>query len=102
MAVAPALADAFVIEGSRPLSGTIKVAGNKNGALPILAASLLAEEPVTVANIPRIRDVDTILELLVDLGADVSWLGTNDVRIDASGVSKSAPDEPLCSRIRAP
>jgi len=101
MAVAPALADAFVIEGSRPLSGTIKVAGNKNGALPILAASLLAEEPVTVANIPRIRDVDTMLELLVDLGADVSWLGTNDVRIDASGVSKSAPDERLCSRIRA-
>jgi UDP-N-acetylglucosamine 1-carboxyvinyltransferase len=101
MAVAPALADAFVIEGSHPLSGTIKVAGNKNGALPILAASLLAQEPVTIANIPRIRDVDTMLELLVDLGADVSWLAANEVRIDAGGVSKSAPDERLCSRIRA-
>jgi UDP-N-acetylglucosamine 1-carboxyvinyltransferase len=101
MAVAPALADAFVIEGSRPLSGTIKVAGNKNGALPILAASLLAEEPVSIANIPRIRDVDTMLELLADLGADVSWLAANEVRIDAGGVSKSAPDERLCSRIRA-
>ena len=71
MAVAPAVADAFVIEGSRPLSGTIRAAGNKNGALPILAASLLADEPVTLANVPRIRDVETMLELLADLGADV-------------------------------
>jgi len=77
MAVAPALADAFVIEGSRRLSGTIRVAGNKNGALPILAATLLAEEPVTIGNIPRIRDVDTMLDLLSDLGAEVSWLGTD-------------------------
>jgi UDP-N-acetylglucosamine 1-carboxyvinyltransferase len=100
MAVAPAVADAFLIEGSRRLSGTINVAGNKNGALPILAASLLAQEPVTIGNIPRIRDVDTMVELLVDLGADVSWIA-NEVRIDTSGVAKSSPDERLCSRIRA-
>ena len=101
MAVAPALADAFVIEGSRPLRGSIRVAGNKNGALPILAATLLADGPVALENVPRIRDVDTMLELLADLGADASWTGQNEVRVDARGASKSAPDERLCKRIRA-
>src|ERR1700704_3034048 len=101
MAVAPALADAFVIEGSRRLSGTIRAAGNKNGALPIIAACLLADGPVTLTNVPRIRDVDTMLELLAELGADASWTGANEVNIDARGVSKSAPDERLGSKIRA-
>jgi UDP-N-acetylglucosamine 1-carboxyvinyltransferase len=101
MAVVPALADAFVIEGSRRLSGTIRAAGNKNGALPIIAACLLADGPVTLSNVPRIRDVDTMLELLSDLGADASWIGPNDVSVDARGASKSAPDERLCSKIRA-
>jgi UDP-N-acetylglucosamine 1-carboxyvinyltransferase len=101
MAVTPALADAFVIEGARKLSGTIRVAGNKNGALPILTACLLADGPVVLANVPRIRDVDTMLELLADLGADATWTGANEVRIDATGVSKSAPDQALCSKIRA-
>jgi UDP-N-acetylglucosamine 1-carboxyvinyltransferase len=101
MAVAPALADAFVIEGSRRLSGTIRAAGNKNGALPIIAACLLADGPVTLSNVPRIRDVDTMLDLLADLGADASWTGLNEVSVDARGASKSAPDEGLCSKIRA-
>jgi len=101
MAVAPALADAFVIEGSRKLNGTIGVAGNKNGALPILAACLLADGPVVLSNVPRIRDVDTMLELLVDLGADATWTGTNELRVDATGVAKSTPDQSLCSKIRA-
>jgi len=101
MAVAPALADAFVIEGSQPLSGRIRAAGNKNGALPILAASLLADEPVTLTNVPRIRDVDTMLELLSDLGADAGWTGPNEVRIETTNVAKAAPDPALCSKIRA-
>jgi UDP-N-acetylglucosamine 1-carboxyvinyltransferase len=101
MAVASALADAFVIEGNRPLSGTIRVAGNKNGALPILAACLLTDEPVTLKNVPRIRDVDTMLELIVDLGADASWIGANEIRVHTAAVSKSAPDIRLGSRIRA-
>ncbi|MDX6486717.1 MAG: UDP-N-acetylglucosamine 1-carboxyvinyltransferase [Gaiellaceae bacterium] len=101
MAVAPALADAFVIEGRRPLNGTIRVSGNKNGALPILAACLLTQEPVTLSNMPRIRDVDTMLELLCDLGADASWTGPNEVRVHAAGASKSAPDPRLCKKIRA-
>jgi UDP-N-acetylglucosamine 1-carboxyvinyltransferase len=101
MAVAPAVADAFAIEGSRPLSGTIRVAGNKNGALPILASTLLTGEPVTLTNVPRIRDVDTMLELLADLGADAAWTGQNEVRVHTANVSKSSPDPRLCSRMRA-
>jgi UDP-N-acetylglucosamine 1-carboxyvinyltransferase len=101
MAVAPALADAFVIEGSQPLSGRIRAAGNKNGALPILAACLLASEPVTITNVPRIRDVDTMLELLSDLGADAGWTGPNEVRIETANVAKSAPDVAMCKKIRA-
>src|SRR6202035_1719733 len=101
MAVTPALADAFVIEGSHRLSGAIRAAGNKNGALPIIASCLLADGPVTLTNVPRIRDVDTMLELLADLGADASWTGPNEVNVDARGASKSAPDEGLGSKIRA-
>src|SRR3954468_604865 len=101
MAVAHALADAFLIEGARPLSGRIRAAGNKNGALPILAACLLTDEPVYLSNVPRIRDVDTMLELLADLGADAAWTGPNEVRIHAADVTKHAPDPALCSKIRA-
>src|SRR5262252_3601506 len=101
MAVAPALADAFVIEGSHPLNGTIRAAGNKNGALPILAATLLTQEPVTLSNVPRIRDVDTMLELLADLGADVGWTGPNELRIHTAEVAKHELDPELCSRMRA-
>jgi UDP-N-acetylglucosamine 1-carboxyvinyltransferase len=92
---------AFVIEGGRPLSGTIRAAGNKNAALPILAACVLAGEPVQLTNVPRIRDVQTMMELLVDIGADVEWTGDNDVRVDPSGVHKTELDEELCRRIRA-
>src|SRR6185437_15493568 len=101
MAVAPALADAFVIEGREPLSGTIRAAGNKNGALPILAACLLTEEPVTLTNVPRIRDVETMLELIQGLGADVDWTGTNEVRVHAAELITSAVDDVLAERIRA-
>src|SRR3954447_13807668 len=101
MAVVPALADAFVIEGAHPLSGRIRAAGNKNGALPILAACLLTDESVLLTNMPRIRDVDTMLELLADLGADARWTGPNEVLVETSGVNKHSPDIALCSKIRA-
>src|SRR4051794_17693300 len=100
MAVAPALADAFVIEGMQPLSGRIRAAGNKNGALPILAACLLTGEPVTLTNVPRIRDVETMLGLLSGLGADVDWLGANEVRVHAHDLTHEV-DEKLANRIRA-
>jgi UDP-N-acetylglucosamine 1-carboxyvinyltransferase len=92
--------ESFVIEGGRPLNGTVRAAGNKNGALPILAATLLTDEPVVLANIPRIRDVDTMLALIADMGAEVEWLGENEVRIQAGGVSKTEVDEELSDRIR--
>src|SRR5258706_3814810 len=101
MAVTNTVADAFLIEGAHPLSGTIRAAGNKNGALPILAATLLADEPVTLSNVPRIRDVETMLELLVELGADAGWTGSSELRVDTTAVSKWAPDPELCRRIRA-
>src|SRR6476469_3170805 len=101
MAVTPTLADAFVIEGKQPLSGTIRAAGNKNGALPILAACLLTDEPVTLTNVPRIRDVETMLELVAGTGATAEWTGTNDVRIHADSVSSPEVDAALAARIRA-
>jgi UDP-N-acetylglucosamine 1-carboxyvinyltransferase len=95
------LMQSLVIEGGRRLSGTVKAAGNKNGALPILAATLLTQEPVSLSNVPRIRDVDTMLELLADLGADVGWTGPNEVRIHTAEVAKHELDPELCGRMRA-
>ena len=100
-ALASELMQALVIEGGRRLSGSIKAAGNKNGALPILGATLLTHEPVTLSNVPRIRDVDTMLELLADLGADVGWTGPNDLRIHTAEVAKHELDPELCGRMRA-
>ena len=91
----------FVIEGGRPLSGSVRAAGNKNGALPILAACVLATEPVRLTNVPRIRDVQTMAELLADIGAEVEWGADNDVVVDARNVHKTELDEELCRRIRA-
>ncbi len=93
--------ESFVIEGGRPLSGTVRAAGNKNAALPILAASVLASEVVHLSNVPRIRDVETMVELLADIGADVEWVGPNDVRVDPAGVAKTNLDPGLAREIRA-
>src|ERR687888_209863 len=101
MAVAPPVPDAFVIEGGTALSGRIRAAGNKNAALPILAATLLADEDVTLRNVPRIRDVETMMELLVSLGADADWIGENEVRVSSMGLSSHEVDPELASRIRA-
>ena len=79
-----AAAESFVIEGGRRLGGRIRAAGNKNGALPIMAACLLTDEPVLLTNVPRIRDIETMGELLQQLGADVEWTGPNEVRVHAA------------------
>ncbi len=89
-----------MIEGGKPLSGRVRAAGNKNGALPILAACLLTDEPVLLQNVPRIRDVDTMLGLLSQLGAEVEWTGANEVRVRAHSITHEVDDE-LASRIRA-
>ena len=90
-----------MIEGGTPLSGRVSAAGNKNGALPILAATVIASEPVVLSNVPRIRDVETMLALLADIGADVDWIGPNEVRVDSGNANKFELDPELCSRIRA-
>ena len=82
----------FVIEGGRPLSGTVRASGNKNGALPILAACVLASDEVRLSNVPRIRDVETMVELLADLGADVEGLARTEVRVDPGGMGKTDLD----------
>jgi UDP-N-acetylglucosamine 1-carboxyvinyltransferase len=91
----------FVIEGGRPLSGTVRAAGNKNAALPVLAATILASAEVRLSNVPRIRDVETMVELLADLGADVEWTGPNEVRVDGRAVEKTDLDPELAREIRA-
>jgi UDP-N-acetylglucosamine 1-carboxyvinyltransferase len=94
-------AESLAIEGGRALHGRIQAAGNKNGALPILAACLLTTEPVMLRNVPRIADVETMLELLNDVGADADWAGSNEVHVQAADVTKQELDEELCSRMRA-
>src|SRR5919197_342490 len=94
-------AEAFVIEGGQALHGRIQAAGNKNGALPILAACLLTSEPVELRNVPRIADVQTMIDLLNDVGADAEWTGANDVRVHAADLAKQELDDELASRMRA-
>ncbi len=91
----------FVVQGGRALSGTVHPAGNKNAALPAIAATLLADGPVELGNMPRIRDVETMLALVADLGATVEWTGPNTVRIDARSAKNKTLNPELCARIRA-
>src|SRR5215203_2822619 len=80
----PPLMEKFVIQGGVPLSGTVRPAGNKNAALPLLAAAVLTTEPVVLRNVPRISDVGTMLDLVRDLGGSAEWRGDNEVLVDAS------------------
>lgn len=98
--IAPAM-QSFVIEGGRALGGTVRASGNKNAALPILAGCVLATDEVRLSNVPRIRDVETMVELLADLGADIEWIAPNELRVDADGVSKTDLDAGLAREIRA-
>ena len=91
----------FIVWGGRELSGSIRPAGNKNAALPALAATLMSAEPVTVRNVPRIRDVHTLLEIVESLGASVTWTGSNAVVVDAANLEAGDLDAELSERIRA-
>src|SRR5213080_1460344 len=91
----------FSVTGGRVLKGTIHPAGNKNAALPILAATLLADGPCSIDNVPHIRDVETMLELLAGLGAAVRWTGPNSVEVNTAGAEARDLDPKLCARIRA-
>ncbi len=91
----------FVIEGGQPLSGTLVPAGNKNAALPALAATLLTAEEVLLRNIPRIRDVEAMIELLRALGVTAEWREDNVVALCAADVRRTDLDPGLSERIRA-
>jgi UDP-N-acetylglucosamine 1-carboxyvinyltransferase len=88
------------IEGGRPLSGSVDVEGNKNAALPLLAACLLTSEECVLTNMPRIKDVEAMAQLLLDLGATVEGIGTSTVRVCCQKVTKDEPDSRLVGRIR--
>src|SRR5260370_23122198 len=94
-------AESFVIEGGRLLQGRIRAAGNKNGALPILAACLLTAEPIQLHNVPRIVDVETMIELLNDLEAEADLTGPNDVAAHSVEAVRHELDVELSIRMRA-
>jgi UDP-N-acetylglucosamine 1-carboxyvinyltransferase len=91
----------YRITGPSRLAGRFRPSGNKNAALPILAGCLLADEPITLDNVPEIRDVSTMMDLMRSLGADVERLGPGRFRIDASGLDSGSVDPELSRRIRA-
>lgn len=93
--------DKFIIQGGIPLSGEVTPSGNKNAALPLLAACLLTQEPVILHNVPEILDVQAMRSLLVSLGVQIENIDNHTWRIQASEVCPSDLDPDLCRRIRA-
>ena len=88
----------LLIEGGRPLSGSVAVEGNKNAALPLLAACLLTSDECVLHNVPRISDVEVMVRLLMDLGAQVEGLGTPTLRLRCPEIVKDEPDGALVDR----
>ena len=91
----------FIIQGGIPLHGEVTPSGNKNAALPLMAASLLTDQPIILNNIPHIRDVQTMLELLQSLGCQVDWIARNRLKIQARNLKPADLNPDLCRQIRA-
>ena len=91
----------FHVEGGHRLSGSIRPSGNKNAALPIVAAALLTDKPVTLTNVPRIRDLETLVDLVRTTGVEAAWVERNTLRIHAKEVRAADLDPVLCAKIRA-
>jgi UDP-N-acetylglucosamine 1-carboxyvinyltransferase len=89
----------LVIRGGRKIGGTFRPLGNKNAALPMLAACVLTDEPIVLDNVPRILDVENMLKLLADLGVAVSRQG-HSVELCAKGLRKTELDRELCAKVR--
>jgi UDP-N-acetylglucosamine 1-carboxyvinyltransferase len=90
----------LLIEGGRPISGSIEVEGNKNAALPLLAACLLTTEECVLSNMPRIGDVEVMAKLLTELGAEVHGLGTTTMRVRCREIKTSEPSKELVGKLR--
>ncbi len=90
----------LVIEGGHRIEGRIDVEGNKNAALPLIAACLLTDETCTLTNVPRIADVEVMARLLLDLGAEVDGIGSTTLTIRCREVIKDEPDSALVGRLR--
>jgi UDP-N-acetylglucosamine 1-carboxyvinyltransferase len=88
------------IEGGRRLSGAVTVEGNKNAALPLIAACLLSEDECVLENVPRIRDVEVLLQIIAELGATVKGAGTSTLRIHCKAVTTERPDPVLVGKLR--
>ncbi len=91
----------FIIHGGAPLKGEMSPSGNKNAVLPMLAASLLTDEPLTLHNVPDILDVKAMLKLLESLNVKVEKISGNSYRLDASDIHPTELDPELCRKIRA-
>jgi UDP-N-acetylglucosamine 1-carboxyvinyltransferase len=91
----------YYVEGGHSLAGVIEPAGNKNAALPIIAAALLTDQPVRLTNVPRIRDTETLVELVRSVGASADWTGRDTLDIHARSVRAAELDPEKCSQIRA-
>ncbi|NIV10443.1 MAG: UDP-N-acetylglucosamine 1-carboxyvinyltransferase [Aliifodinibius sp.] len=93
--------DKFIIEGRNPLKGEVVPSGNKNAALPLIAACLLTEEPVVLHNVPNIRDVQTMRKLLESLGVEFTKLEANSWKIRAKEINAARLDPAILKQIRA-
>ncbi|MDB2447206.1 UDP-N-acetylglucosamine 1-carboxyvinyltransferase [bacterium] len=91
----------YIIEGGRPLSGTVRPSGNKNEALPALMACLLTEEPITFRRLPRIKDVLTVCDILEDMGVTVNWESEEVLTLQAKELKHHKPNEEKCAHVRA-
>ena len=91
----------FLIEGGRPLNGTIEVAANKNAILPMMAASLITDGDCVIKNVPAIADVYVMADLLRSVGATVEFADNRTLKINTENVSQWVPDERLVERLRA-
>lgn len=91
----------YIVEGGHVLTGTIEPSGNKNAALPIVAAALLTDQRVELRNVPRIRDIEVLVELIQSVGAEARWLDRNSLEIRAANLRPTDLDPDLCARVRA-
>lgn len=91
----------YIVEGGFQLSGDIEPSGNKNAALPIIAAALLCEEKVRLENVPHIRDIEVLVELIHSVGAETTWVDRNTLEIETRRLRPAALDPDLCERVRA-